>query len=125
MLDIEIQYLKGVGPKRAKLLAKMGINKVEDLLYYFPCRYEERTHFSPIAELKENELQVIKGEVVASSERKFFRRRRFSIIEVIAGDTTGKICCVWFNQGYLKEYFKIGTTLILYGKIERDRKSVV
>ena len=119
MLDIEIQYLKGVGPKRAKLLAKMGINKVEDLLYYFPCRYEERTHFSPIAELKENELQVIKGEVVASSERKFFRRRRLSIIEVIAGDTTGKICCVWFNQGYLKEYFKIGTTLILYGKIER------
>lgn len=121
-LDIEIQYLKGVGPKRSKLLNRIGIKRIEDLFYYFPRRYEERTHFSPISELKEGQIQIIKGEVLTATERKFFRRRRFSIIEVGVGDATGKISCVWFNQGYLKEYFKIGVTLILYGKTECYRK---
>ncbi|MDD5166814.1 MAG: ATP-dependent DNA helicase RecG [Candidatus Omnitrophica bacterium] len=119
MFSIEVQYLKGVGPKRAKLLKSLGINSVEDLLYYFPRRYEERTHFSSIAELKEAETRNIKAEILTVRERKFFRRRRFTITEAVVADATGKITCVWFNQGYLKDYLKVGTTLILYGKIER------
>ena len=119
MFSIEVQYLKGVGPKRAKLLKSLGISSVEDLLYYFPRRYEERTHFSSIAELKEAETQNIKAEILTVRERKFFRRRRFTITEAVVADATGKITCVWFNQGYLKDYLKVGTTLILYGKIER------
>jgi len=119
LANISIRYLKGVGLKRAKVFAKAGINSIEDLLYYFPRRYEDRTNFTSIASLKEGEVQTIKAEVLARGERQSFRRRGFSVIEVAVADATGKIFCVWFNQPYLKDYFKVGQSLILYGKVER------
>ncbi len=118
-LNTPLQYLKGVGPKRAKSFAKVGINTLEDILYYFPRRYEDRTNFTSIAKLQEGQIQTIKAEVLARGERQSFRRRGFSIVDVAIGDETGKIFCVWFNQPYLKDYFKVGQSLILYGKIER------
>ena len=118
-LNTPIQYLKGIGPKRAKSFSKIGINTLEGLLYYFPRRYEDRTNFTSIAKLQEGQTQTIRAEVLAKGAHSSFRRRGFSILEVAVGDETGKIFCVWFNQPYLKEYFKVGTTLILYGKIER------
>jgi len=114
-----IQYLKGIGPKRAKSFSKLGINTIEDLLYYFPRRYEDRTKFISISKLQEGQTYTIKAQVLAKGERQSFRRKGFNIIEVAVGDSTGKIFCVWFNQPYLKEYFKVGLTLILYGRIER------
>ena len=114
-----IQYLKGIGPKRAKSFSNLGINTIEDLLYYFPRRYEDRTNFISISKLQEGQTYTIKAQVLARGERQSFRRRGFSIIEVAVGDSTGKLFCVWFNQPYLKGYFKVGLTLILYGRIER------
>jgi len=121
-LSDSVQYLKGIGPKKAKLFAKAGIKTIEDFLYYFPRRYEDRTSFTSISKLQEGSTQTIKAQVLASGERRSWRRRGFSILEVAVGDATGKIFCVWFNQGYLKEYFHAGTSLILYGKIERYGK---
>lgn len=118
-LSESIQYLKGIGPKRAKTFAKAGIWTVEDLLYYFPRRYEDRTSFSPISKLREGLTTTIKAQVLATGERRSWRRRGFSILEVAVADETGKIFCVWFNQGYLKAYFKPGATLILFGKVDR------
>jgi len=119
LLDNSIQYLKGIGPKRAKLFNKLRINTVEDLLYYFPRRYEDRSKFISISKLQVGQIYTVKAQVLARGEHKSFRRQSFSIIEVVVGDETGKLFCVWFNQPYLKEYFKVGQTLILYGKIER------
>jgi ATP-dependent DNA helicase RecG len=119
LTDTPIRYLKGIGPKRAKSFTKIGINNVEELLYYFPRRYEDRTNFIPISKLEEGSTHTIKAEVLAKGEHQAFRRRGFSIIEVAVRDETGKIFCVWFNQPYLADYFKVGETLILYGKIER------
>ena len=118
-LETPVRYLKGIGPKRAKSLNKAGIYTIEDLLYYFPRRYEDRTNFSPIRQLQEGRIQTVKAEILAKGSRTSFRRRGFSIIEVAVGDASGKIFCVWFNQPYLKEYFKVGESLILYGKVER------
>ena len=118
-LSDAIRYLKGIGPKKAKAFNNLGINTVEDFLYYFPKRYEDRRDFTSIGKLQEGQTQTIKAEVLAKGEHVSFRRRGFSILEVAVGDQSGKISCVWFNQPYLKEYFKVGTTLILYGKIER------
>lgn len=118
-LDTPARFLKGIGPKRAKALNRSGIYSVEDLLYYFPRRYEDRTKFTPISQLKEGQVQTVKAKILARDERVSFRRRGFSITEVAVGDDTGKIFCVWFNQPYLKEYFKVGLSLILYGKVER------
>lgn len=114
-----IQYLKGIGPKRAKSFSKLGINTIEDLLYYFPRRYEDRTKFISISKLQEGQTYTIKAQVLAKGEHQSFRRRGFSIIEVAVGDSSGKIFCVWFNQPYLKEYFKVGLNLILYGRVEQ------
>ena len=119
MLDAPIQYLKGIGPKRAKLFHQLGINTVEDLLYYFPRRYEDRTNFISISKLEEGKTYTIKAQVLAKRGHQSFRRRGFSITEVAVSDATGKIFCVWFNQPYLKEYFKVGSNLIFYGRVER------
>lgn len=121
-LDTSIQYLKGVGPKKAKIFNKAGIWTIEDLLYYFPRRYEDRTKFSPVSELVEGDTRTIKVKILAHGQRQSWRKRRFSILELAVGDDTGRIFCVWFNQPYLKEYFKVGVTLILYGKVERYGK---
>lgn len=115
-LNTPLQYLKGIGPKRAKSFGRLGINTIEDLLYYFPMRYEDRTNFLPISKLQQGQTYTIKAQVLSKKARHSFRRRGFSIIEVVVGDATGKLSCIWFNQPFLKEYFRIGSNLILYGK---------
>ncbi|MCM8757723.1 MAG: ATP-dependent DNA helicase RecG [Candidatus Omnitrophica bacterium] len=118
-LSSSIQYIKGVGPKRISIFNKIGIKKVEDLLYYFPFRYEDRSNFCSISELKEGQYQTIKATIMAKGKRLSWRRKNFSIFELAVGDSTGKLFCIWFNQPYLVDYFKIGATVILYGKVER------
>lgn len=117
-LSTSIQYLKGIGPKRAGLFSSLGIKTIEDLFYYFPRRYEDRTNFLPIAKLLQGQVYTIKARVLASKERTSFKRRGFSIVEAVVSDDSGSISCVWFNQPYLKEYFKPGQELILYGKVD-------
>ena len=88
-LEIKVQYLKGVGPKKAKLFNRLGIGTLEDLLYYFPRRYEDRTQFIPIAKLKEDQTWTIKAQVLATGEKESWKKRGFKILEVVVGDATG------------------------------------
>ncbi len=118
MLTTSIQYLKGIGPKRAKSFTSRGVNTIEELLYYFPRRYEDRSNFAKISELKENGVYTIKAQVLIGAQRNSWRRNRFSITEAAVSDNSGKLSCVWFNQPYLGQYLKPGALLILYGKIE-------
>lgn len=119
MQTTSIQYLKGIGPKRAKSFTARGVNTIEELLYYFPRRYEDRTNFAKISQLKQGQVYTIKAQVLAGDQRCSWRRRAFSITEAAVGDSTGKLFCIWFNQPYLKEYLKVGAFIILYGKVER------
>jgi len=113
-----IQYLKGIGPKRARSFAGSGVRTIEELLYYFPRRYEDRTNFADISELKEGQFYTIKAQVRSSRSHSSWRRRSFSITEALLTDPTGEISCVWFNQPYLNQYLKTGSSLILYGKVQ-------
>jgi len=117
-LATPIRYLKGIGPQRAKAFTRIGISTLEDLLYYFPRRYEDRRKLTSIANLKEGEFQTIKAKVLLKSERRSWRRRGFSILELVVTDGTQKLFCVWFNQSYLAAYFETGQDLILYGKVQ-------
>jgi len=117
-LATAIRYLKGIGPKKARVISSLGINDIEDLLYYFPRRYEDRTSLSAIAGLKQGEAQTVRARVLTKNERQSLRRRGFSILEIMVGDESGRIFCVWFNQPYLAGYFKPGTNLILHGRVE-------
>jgi ATP-dependent DNA helicase RecG len=116
--------LHGIGPARAKVLAAAGIATVEDLLYFFPRRYQDRTTFTRIADCKEGCVYTVKAAVLARHERVSFRRRGFHIIEVAVGDDSGRLSCVWFNQPYLRDYLTPGTRLVLYGKVDRRLKAL-
>jgi ATP-dependent DNA helicase RecG len=118
-VDTSLQYLKGIGPQKAKNFNNQGLKIIEDLLYHFPRRYEDRTRFITIHKMAPGESYTIKVQVLAVGQRRSFRRRGFSILEVAVGDETGRISCIWFNQPYLKNYFKVGQVLILYGKVQR------
>jgi ATP-dependent DNA helicase RecG len=118
-LNSSLQYTKGVGPKRAQAFHRLGVNSVEDLLYYFPRRYQDRRQLVTIAQLSQGQQQGFEAEVIAVSQRQSWRRRRFQIFEAVVSDATGRIKCVWFNQPYLKNYFKPGQKVVLYGKVEQ------
>ena len=115
-LDTPAQYLKGVGPKVAKLLKKLGIETIEDLIYSFPRDYEDRSKIKPIAELRSAELEIIKGEICRINNQ--VTRNRFSVLKVMLADRSGSIQAVWFNQPYLTKLFRPGMKLIISGRIE-------
>src|SRR5688500_8763515 len=109
--------MKGVGPRRAADLQRVGLSTVEDLLYRFPIRYEDRGHFQPIASLRPGVAASIVGEVVGAGIRPT-RRPRFKIFEMVVRDRTGSLRAIWFNQPFLKDVFHPHQRVILYGKLE-------
>ena len=114
--ELPIQYVKGVGPAKAKLFFNLGVYTVEDLLNFFPRRYEDRSTFTPINKLKVGEFQCVTGKVLAIGNRNFYSKSRS--FEIAVGDNTGKVFCVWFNQPYLEKNFKVGQEMVCFGKID-------
>lgn len=116
-LSTNIKYLKGVGPTRAAYLTKLGIFSIEDLLTHYPRRYEDRSYFKPIKLLEDNEVQTFRATVVALEEKK--PRRGLTLTKVTVRDDSAVAQLVWFNQSYLKNRYRPGMELIVYGKAER------
>ena len=116
-LDTPLQYLKGVGPRRAADLQRVGLSTVEDLLYRFPIRYEDRGSFQTIASLRPGQAASIVGEIVSSGIRPT-RRPRFKIFEMLVRDRTGALRAVFFNQPFLNDVFHPHQRVILFGKLE-------
>ena len=116
--DTPIQFVKGIGPKRAALLKRVDIETVEDLLYYFPRRYIDRSNLIPIGQLKPDEFATVIGRVY-SVETVSGRRKR---LIVLVGDGTGFMNCVWFQAlQYMKKAFKAGETVAFSGKVSHYR----
>ncbi|MBE3592728.1 MAG: ATP-dependent DNA helicase RecG [Thermoanaerobacter sp.] len=115
-LNLDIQYVKGVGPKRAKLLKKLGINTVEDLLFYFPKDYENRSDILKIEDLKVGEKQTFRGYIAGSPRE--IKTSKVIITKVPVKDGTGAVELVWYNQPYIKNNFKIGEEYIINGKLQ-------
>ncbi len=122
MLDLStsIQYVKGIGPRIAEILAEKDIRTVDDLLHYLPFRYEDRLNPRGIAELKAGEMATVIAEVRTSG---LFRTRRMPIFEMTAGQGRTRLKCIWFNARYLDGKFKPGQLVALYGKVETDSRS--
>jgi ATP-dependent DNA helicase RecG len=116
-LQGSLQYLKGVGPRRAADLLRAGLSTVEDLLYRFPTRYEDRGHFQTIASLRPGLAASVAGEVLSCGIRPT-RRPRFKIFEMLVRDKTGSLRAIWFNQPFLKDVFRPHQRIILFGKLE-------
>jgi len=120
-LHTPVQYVKGIGPRLAEILAGKGINTVEDLLYYLPFRYEDRINPRRIDQLRPGEMATIIAEVRGAG---LFRtpRRGIQIYQMTAGQGRDSITCLWFNAAYLKDKFKAGQTVALYGRVEEPRR---
>jgi ATP-dependent DNA helicase RecG len=121
-LDTEIQYVKGVGPRRAEQFAEHGIRNVGDLLCHLPFRYEDRTQFRSISSLREDEWVLTRGRIAGIGGFEG-RRRRISVVEILVRDATGSVRLKFFNQPYLRSVFKPGLDLIIYGQVKRDPRA--
>jgi ATP-dependent DNA helicase RecG len=117
-LTTPVQYVKGIGPKMAEILATKGIATVGDLLHYLPFRYEDRLNPRGIAELRPGEMATVIAEVRNSG---LFRTRRMPIFQLTVGQGRSRLKCLWFNATYLQDKFKPGELIALYGKVEQDK----
>ena len=112
-----VQYVKGIGPRLAEILADKGIHTVDDLLHYLPFRYEDRLNPRTIPELRPGEMATVIAEVRRAS---FVSARRMPIFEMTAGQGRARLKCIWFHAGYLQDRLKPGQWVALYGKVEED-----
>lgn len=116
-LETPLQFLKGVGPKRAADLAHAGLTTIEDLLYRFPLRYEDRSRLQSIASLRPGQYASLAGKVVHCGLRTT-RRPGFRIFEVMVTDDSGGLRVTWLNQPFLRDVFKPGQQVVFFGQVE-------
>jgi len=121
-LSAPIQYIKGVGPFRSKLLARLGIHTLRDALFYLPYRYEDRSSIKKIVHLKPNELNTVIGRVLNTNikipQSYITKKPRLKIFELTISDGSGIITAKWFNQPYLEKVFRLKDDVVLYGLVK-------
>jgi len=118
MIDLnkQVQYVKNVGPTRVKLLNKLNINTLQDLISYFPRNYEDRGIAKRLSDCTDGEDALIKGVAITKVQEIFARRLKMYKLVIRDGETPCTI--IWYNQSYLKNVIKIGHIYNFYGKVE-------
>jgi ATP-dependent DNA helicase RecG len=114
-----VQYVKGIGPRLAEMLAAKNIKTVDDLLHYLPFRYEDRLNPRSVEQLRAGEMATVIAEVRNSG---LFRTRRMPIFQLTVGQGSRRLKCLWFNAAYLQDRFQAGQMVALYGKVEAGRE---
>jgi ATP-dependent DNA helicase RecG len=114
--ELKVQFIKGVGPRKAELLAKLGIRSVWDAMLYSPMRYEDRRSIRNIRDTRAGVHDTVSGSIITSELKNI--KKGFKIFELTVSDGTGIIKGKWFNQPYLKKVFKTGSTVVLSGTVK-------
>jgi len=114
-LTTPVQYIPRVGPARAKLLKKLGIETIKDLLYYIPFRYDDFSLISPIDRVQPGETVTVNGTITAFHNA--FTKSGKKLQEVTLRDETGTLDIIWFNQPFLSRILPVGTQVRLAGSI--------
>ncbi len=118
-LDTTIDKLTRVGKTTARLLNKIEINNVLDLIYYFPSRYDDFSQIVKINQLVPNQAVTVKGKMVLINNRRSWKKKMV-ITEALLEDETGSIKIIWFNQPFLTKNLKIGDEVFVAGQVEFD-----
>ena len=121
-LSSSVQKLKGIGPAKAKGLASLGLFTLQDIVQYYPKRYEDRSSYQTIAELVNDEIALVCGRILRVDEIR--PRGRMCITKAYVSDGTGEVALTWFNQRYLKGKLPIGQRIIASGKVKRTGRRV-
>lgn len=117
-----VQFVKGVGPRRAEQLTRLGISTVEDLLYHIPFRYQDRREIQKIRDLTVGEEGATVGQIVRMGRRFMARSRRW-VLEGVVRDETGFLFLLWYHQHrYFEQKYQPGQRVLLYGKVELGLK---
>ena len=126
MLDLttDITKINRVGIATAKRLKKLGVETAEDLLYYFPFRYDDYSKITPIDDLVAGEPANVVGEIELIQNKRS-HKRRMSIIEALVSDGTDSMKVVWFNQPFITKSLRIGDKVSLAGKVEDEYGSFI
>jgi ATP-dependent DNA helicase RecG len=119
LLATPLQFLKGVGPRKAADLKRAGLLIVEDLLYRLPFRYEDRSRMQPIASLRPGYKAAVLGDI-KSANLTVTRRRGFKIFHAIVSDQSGAIRCTWMNQAFLADIIKPHLRVVIFGEVKLD-----
>ncbi len=117
ILKKEIQFLKGVGPKRAEAFESLGLKTLMDLVNYYPRTYEDRSVIKTIKEIIPGEKATVQCTVANVESRRI--RKGLHILKAVLYDKTGYMNVVWFNQDYYYKKLKEGEKFWFYGKMER------
>lgn len=127
LTQVPIRYVKGVGPRAASLLKKKDIETVEDALFYFPRKYEDRRTINDISGLVPGRRQTVTGKIMLAGK---VRTKKRSLYQIVLSDGTGNITLTWFqfNEKYLRTAYKKGASVILTGEVSvgyRDTLQII
>ena len=115
----DVKFVKGVGPNRVKLLNKLNIYTVEDLITYYPREYEDRSKPKNIADTADGEEVLIDAIVTSKIREIRTYKRGMTIYKLLVRDETGACEITWYNQSYLKNVFSVGKRYKFYGRINK------
>jgi len=114
-----VRYLRGVGPKFAALLARAGVETIEDLLYYIPRAYTDWSTVAEIDHLRVGDRVTVVGRILSTDLSR--RRGGRSVMLAVVEDETGAIVARWYNQPYLATSLKKGERIVLSGEVRFDK----
>lgn len=117
VLNENIQFVKGIGPKKAEKMARLGIFTVKDALYYFPRQFEDRSRQKKIFQLEEGEKTGVRVKIDRINS---VNRRGLRITEFYVSDDTGKAKLVFFNKAYLRNTFRVGDIVKAFGSVKKN-----
>ena len=114
-LDSQVQYIKGIGPKRSLYFKKIGVEIINDLLFLVPRRYIDYSDIFKIKNLKINNEATVIGKIQLVELQKI--KNRVNLTKILLTDDSGSINIKWFNRPDLKKKFKVGDRLLISGKV--------
>jgi ATP-dependent DNA helicase RecG len=117
-LNAPVTVLPGVGPKHGQTLKRLGLETLEDMLYFYPRRYDDYSQLKTINRLDYGEQVTIIGTVQSSNNRKI-RNGKVNITEGIISDGTGNLRVIWFNQSWIAKKLRPGVQIVLSGKTDQ------
>lgn len=120
---MELEKIKGVGPKTLKHLNSLGIYSIGDALTYYPRDYEDRNNIKPVSDMKDGEMISFIGEtsIIYGNRRTATGK---TMIRILFKSDLGYITGVWFNQPYIKNTFKVGESVFIFGRVSRKMGEV-
>lgn len=116
LLSLPLNTLNRVGQQTEKSLKKLGLETVEDLLLYFPFRYDDFSQIIPITELEAGMNVSVQGEIEIIENKRSFKQKK-NLTEALVSDNSGMVKVIWFNQPYITQSLKAGDKVSLAGKV--------